>query len=132
MNVETAGNPHPRGGEEAYREYDIIWQFFAWIEGSSARAYELIIGKLDQGLGYYEAIKYKAKRDIFNPIAWIAFILRIPSIIIEKTGLVPPEKGASFLFKMYALLIRGLILIILALLAAKLGVSIPWNVLFKF
>jgi len=127
----SLGATRGEAGSEAERHYDMILQFFEFIRDGGGNVYNMVIGALDQGIGYYKAKKHQAFWDIFNPVSWIAFILRIPLIIIQKTGLVIDEKGASWILKIYGLIIRALILLILAFLATKLGVSIPWNVLFK-
>jgi hypothetical protein len=39
---------------------------------------------LDQGIGPFKL----AKRQIFNPITWIVYVIHLPIAIIEKAGLM--------------------------------------------
>jgi hypothetical protein len=71
------------------------------------------------------------RRECFSPLSWIAFLIKIPLIIIQKAGLESEEKGAIWILNIYRLVICVLKIIILALCAGKLRISIPWYVIFK-
>ena len=119
-------------GEEVRQSFDIILEFFEFLRRSPGRSsHNLIISSLDQGIGYYEDRKNRCFWDFFNPFAWLGYIVRIPLIVIEKAGIVPDKDAASKLLKFYEWLIRSLVVLLLALLATKLGISIQWGTLFK-
>jgi hypothetical protein len=64
---------------------------------------------------------------MFNPLTWIAALLRAPFIVFERAGLVRTEEERSRLVGIYIWFLRILILLILAFAAARLGLSIPWS-----
>lgn len=119
-------------GKKVVKVFDIISDIYKYLNGASSRSYDVVTDTLNQGIGYYENAKRRAFWELFNPISWIAFILRIPLLVIQKTvGEFSDEEVASKFLKFYVWLLRIIILAVLAFLAAKLGISIPWHILFK-
>jgi hypothetical protein len=68
---------------------------------------------------------------MFSPLSWIAAAVRLPISILERAGIESGEASSGVL-KAYALLMRAIMLVILLFIAAKLGISIPWEKLFTF
>src|SRR5712692_2100369 len=111
--------------------YDVILQYFELPQGDLGRArqawFEKVMNVLEQGIGVYEARRARALREKFNPLAWVAGILRFPVIVLGRAGLLDTEEGPSMVLRGYFWLVRVLFLMILTLLAARLGLSTPWQ-----
>jgi hypothetical protein len=108
--------------------YDIIVDYFRLPRQDDAHhTYEAVISTLEQAIGVYEARLKQAKRDIFNPVVWVARIIRLPISALEHAGMIGNEKAQEMVLGGYAKFIKVLMGIILALVAVKLGVSVPWK-----
>lgn len=84
----------------------------------------MLLDAIDRGIGFYSKRKSIAKLEIFNPLHWIAFFSRIPIIILKIAGI---ETSNKIISNLYSFTMQGIMAIILALLATKLGISIPWD-----
>jgi len=84
----------------------------------------MLMALLESALGFYEARKKAALREMFNPLNWIAGLLRIPIAILERAGV---EEASSWIVKAYAWMLRIGLLLLVIFGAAKLGISIPWK-----
>ena len=113
-------------GEESEVTYDIFFDIFAFLRNDrgSARNYDLLLDSINRGIGLYEAKKRKEGRRLFNPLYWISLVLKVPLLIIEGADLVNTEEAGKTIFRIYAWTIRILMLIILLLIAKKLGVDV--------
>ena len=86
----------------------------------------MLMALLEQALGLYEARKKAAFRAIFNPLNWIAGLVRIPITVLERAGI---EEGSSWMLKAYAWILRTAVLLLVVVGVARLaGVPIPWKV----
>jgi len=130
INVAILSTRYKRG-RKVVREFDIILDLFDYLNGARTKPYDVVVNTLNQGIGYYENAEHRAFWELFNPLSWIAFILRIPLLIIQKAGLVSDEEVASKILIFYVWLVRIIILTGIAFLTAKLGISIPWHLIFK-
>lgn len=104
------------------RQYDLIRDYFE-IPHSGA-SFDLVMSALDRGIGYYSDRQKWALIEMFNPIFWIAFTLRIPFLVLQFAGI---ETEGKILAGIYGFLIKTIMMLILVLIAAKLGISIPWE-----
>lgn len=101
--------------------WDLIHDYF---DHRDQRTFELMMQTLERGIGHYTFRQERALKEMFNPLHWVAYILRLPITILELSGI---EASNKIISEIYAWLIRILVLTILALLATKLGISIPWD-----
>jgi len=83
----------------------------------------MLISTIDRGIGFYETRKRTAFFELFSPITWIAFIFRIPLVIIQRAGLSSEEEGASYILQIYKFAVYSVILLILILIAKMLGIE---------
>ena len=113
--------------EDDRKEYDLIHDIFDLPRGPSARTHELLMRSLERGIGVYEDRKRDALLEIFNPMFWIVWIIRLPIQILHLAGI---KDSQNIFGKIYELLIKCIMAVLLALLCAKLGISIPWSNLF--
>ena len=119
INVNVISTRIERG-EEVTREYDLILDFFQYVNRTSSL--DMIVGSIDRGIGFYEDFQKRRFWDLFNPLAWLALIIKIPLIIIQKADLVEDEEAGSRLMKLYGWAVKSLMLILLLFIAKKLGV----------
>ena len=112
--------------KETVQKYDIIEQY-SGLPLSPVMP-RLVVEALDRGIGVYKHRETKAFWEMFNPLVWVARLLRTPIYVLEKAGLVDDETR-SHVLKVYAYIVQALVLLILALVAARLGISFPWSAL---
>jgi hypothetical protein len=87
--------------------------------------FEHLMNLIEQGVGMYEARRASAWREKFNPLTWIAGVLKAPAFVLERAGLL--GQGRSKLLELYLWIVRLLFLLGLIFAAAKLGLSVPWQ-----
>lgn len=113
------------------RKYDVIRDYFELPGGElgSMRQhwFEKVMNILEQGIGMYQARREQALRDKFNPLVWFAGLLRAPLLVLDRAGLLETEEAPSKVLMAYLWMVRLVFLVILALVAARLGVSVPWD-----
>jgi len=110
------------------QQFDVIIDYFRLPrDPNGARAYEAVMSTLEQAIGVYEARLRQAKREMFNPIVWVAHLIRIPITVMERAGLVGHEKTNEIVIGAYAKIMKYVMLVIIVFVAIKLGVSIPWK-----
>jgi len=105
------------------KEYDIILDIFQLPHRLDAEIYDMLISTIDRGIGFYKRLRKQELINLVSPISWIAYIFRIPLLIIQRTGLVTNDEGASLLLKLYIWVVRLIVLLILLLIAKKLGIE---------
>lgn len=106
---------------EVTEKHDIILDYLDL--GHQQRTYELLMRSLERGIGIYQSRMKIAYRELFNPIVWFAYLIRIPIAVMEHAGISPTERlVAGF----YSVVIRILMFLVLLFTAIKLGISIPW------
>jgi hypothetical protein len=118
----------PVDNHEEQERYDLILDYFRlprWDNGY--KAFEAVMSVLEQAIGVYEVRLNQAKREFFNPVAWVAHVIRIPITVLERAGLAAHEKTASMVIGAYARSVQILMVIILVFIAVRLGVKIPWK-----
>lgn len=118
--------------EKVSRDLDLIGNYFDLERnGSFLETHRMLMRSIEEGIGVYEALGRVAVRRMFSPISWIASVVRIPVTILERAG-VESGEASSGVVRAYALLLRGVMLVILLFIAAKLGISLPWEKLLGF
>ena len=82
---------------------------------------------LTQGVGVCEARLSNAKREIFNPVVWAAYVIRLPITVMERAGLVGHEKTQELVLGGYARFMKIMMALIISLSALLIGVKVPWK-----
>ncbi len=112
---------------ETTQTYDVVRDYFLLPhDNTRAKYFDLLMAVLEQGIGFYLETRRSALRRKLNPVSWLACVIRFPVLVLEAGGL-EGQAGKSAVYGVYAWLLRLVILAILALIATKLGVSIPWR-----
>jgi len=103
---------------------DVFLNIFGYLKSDrgTAEPYNVLLDLVNRGIGIYEARRKAEKRSFWNPLHWIGLLLKLPLSIIVEADLVSDEEARRTLFKIYARIIEILMLIILLLVADKLGV----------
>jgi len=115
-------------GREDKTEFDLISDYFYLPPEGTGSSFNAVIGVVEQGIGVYEARQHVAKLEILNPLLWFAWIIRSPLYVLERAGFdESPAAVQSAVFQGYAWIVRSLVVVLLVLLATKLGISIPWQ-----
>lgn len=110
--------------KERKSSYNLIRDYFELP--NKHEFFEMIIKSVERGIGWYLGRERNAFIEIFNPLSWLAFFIRVPIIIIQKAGIETSNKVVA---ESYAWLIKIIMLILLIFIATKLGISIPWSIL---
>lgn len=107
---------------EKITTYDFLTHYFEIPKAGNTTS--LIMSCMDRAIGWYLNDKEAAFRDLFNPIAWFAKLLKLPLFILNSIGIHSDNKIVS---DIYSLFIKLLMVLILAFIATKLGISLPWD-----
>jgi len=114
-------------------QYDLLADFMIFPENYHRQRLEALMRRLEMAIGVYEERKRNAIRDWFNPLFWIAAVIRIPVSILEFAGLISAYEEHSAIIKLYGWAIRIAFLFVLVFLAAflakKAGLSFPRDLL---
>lgn len=108
------------------RKLDLIRSYFDLPH--SQYTYEKIMGLLDQGIGFYEARSQRAFWELFNPLIWLAWILKTPLFVLEHAGF-PNFEGR--VFGAYAWTVRILMLFLIGGLAARVWGIPSWDAILR-
>ena len=112
-------------GKDA-KTVDLIEDYVAGrhaIDDSGQRFYELLMIALEQGMGAYQAMMALAARERKNPLVWLAWMIRAPIFVLERAGLAE-ESTHSKVAEIYFWFLKGALLLVVILVAARLGISI--------
>jgi hypothetical protein len=129
MTVSVSGDE--MGKPDRKVQYDLLADFTIFPENYHRQRLEALMLRLEMAIGAYEERKRNAIRDWFNPLFWIAAVIRIPVSILEFAGLISAYEEHSAIVKLYGWAVRIAFLFVLVLLAAflakKVGISFPWD-----
>jgi hypothetical protein len=116
---------------ESKVQYDLLADFTIFPDNYHQERLEALMHQLELAIGAYEERKRSALRDWFNPLFWIAAVIRIPVWILELAGLISAHEEHSAIVKLYGWAVRIAFLLVLLFLAAflakKAGISLPWD-----
>src|SRR5262249_16508300 len=98
-------------------DYDILEHFHGHQD-----VFEVLMTLLERAIGVYQEWRDAAFRDLFNPLVWLAWFIRLPISVLERAGL-QDEATASRVVKGYGGIVRIAVLGVLM----RLGVPIPWD-----
>jgi len=114
--------------KEQRDHYDLVLDYFRLPRQDDAyKAYETMMSVLEQAIGVYDGRLKQAKWDLFNPVMWVAHVVRLPITVMERAGLASHEKTADMVLGGYARFMKIAMSVILCLIALGLGVRLPWK-----
>jgi len=118
--------------EEKKRLYDVITHYYQLVEDHPYhKDFAAIMSVLEQAIGMYEArVKYTFGQ-LFNPIEWISWLVRLPLEILERAGLDQNDDMHKRAYSIYGWIIRVVFALILLLIAARIGIKVDWKELFS-
>jgi hypothetical protein len=125
--VGDAGIDHPQEEEK----YDIVGNYLDGRVGSLEGQYsfDLLMRMVEEGIGVYQLRQEMAFRELFYPTVWLAYLVRLPLNVFERAGLVPEDKTVVDIYAKILILVTA---VLLALIALKFGIQIPWKEILPF
>jgi hypothetical protein len=115
--------------EKVSRAYDVVDNYLEMFDGRHGlQAHLTLMGLLERALGLYESRKKRALLEMFNPLNWIAELIRMPITVLERAG---GQEASTGILKVYYWIFRIAFLSLVIFVAAKLGISIPWKLFFE-
>ncbi len=109
-------------------KYDLIMDYYRLPRSGNAHvAYQAVIDVLEQGIGLYKGRLKQAKLELFNPIIWAAYLIRIPITVMERAGFGASEKAQEMLVGWYARFMQILMGLIFLFIAIREGIRVPWK-----
>ena len=104
------------GGGEGL--FDLVQNYFDLLGmAGPLESIGRLVSALDQGIGYYGDLKRTAFWRMFSPVTWLAWFVRLPLTVLERAGVASSNR-------IYGWFIQGLVALILALVAQKLGLPL--------
>jgi hypothetical protein len=94
-------------------------------------SFDAVMASVERTIGIYEEAKKVALLRSFNPLNWLAVLIRLPLTVLERAGLAEDPQTHSKLANTYTWILKITMLILLFLLASKLGLSIKWSDLIR-
>lgn len=85
-------------GRQVRQAFDLINDYFVVRRHKGFGRSDIFmdtIRVLDEGIGAYETIKERAKFDFINPIAWCAWLMRIPISVLQRAGIATGEAAGE-------------------------------------
>ena len=122
-------DPYAAEGEDPEKAYDLILDYFRLPRrsGYEHETFEEVMRCLNNGVGFLEARKRRAFWEMFNPIFWVAWLLRLPITVMERAGFGGSAKGQEMMAAGYVRFVKIAVGVILILACLKLGVEVPWR-----
>lgn len=118
----------PIDDKETRQNFDIVLDYFRLPRHTRPQdAYEYLMGVLEQTIGVYESRLKQSKRDFWNPVTWLAHLVRLPITVMERAGLMNHNKSAEMVLGGYAKFVRIAVGAIIVLILLRLGVKMPWK-----
>jgi hypothetical protein len=114
--------------KEVERNYDLVEHYFELPRQGRGRQqfFTLLMQTMERGIGGFEESRQAAIRRAFSPITWLAWVVEIPIKVLERAG-VPMEDASSKGVQVIAWILRLGMVGLVALIGAKLGISVPWE-----
>jgi hypothetical protein len=108
------------------RTYDLVTDFLD--HAHDQRFFELLQRVLEEGIGAYESRMEVARSERYNPVVWLARIIRMPITIMEYAGIIPDN---LLIARLFSLALQLLMFLILLFAAVRMGAGIPWEALVR-
>lgn len=120
-------------GQEVLKKYNLIMDYYRLPRsGDGHGSYQAVIDILEEGIGAYKGRLKQAKLELFNPIIWAAYAIRIPITVMERAGFGAHEKTQNMMLGWYPRIIQIMMLIILGLFMVRQGIRFPWKEIFNW
>jgi hypothetical protein len=100
--------------------------------GDGHGSYQAVIDILEEGIGAYKCWLKQAKLELFNPVIWAAYVIRIPITVMERAGFGANEKTQDMLIGWYARFMQVMMAIIIGLFMVRQGIKFPWKEIFNW
>lgn len=114
--------------KEPDKKFDVIMDYERLPRQENGHpAFQAVIDVLEQGIGLCKGRLRRAKMEMFNPIMWAAYAIRIPITVMERAGFGANKKTQDMLLGGYARFMRIAMAGILGLLLLLLGFKVPWK-----
>jgi len=119
--------------DEKEESYDLILDYFRLPRpaGKEHKAFEAVMQCLNNGIGVLEARKKRAFWEMFNPLFWIAWFIRLPITVMERAGFGRNPKSQEMMAAGYVRFVKIAMGVILLFVCLKLGIEVPWKELLK-
>lgn len=114
--------------EEKKEIYDVIEHYFDLPR--SRDSFDAVMAAIERGIGIYEGRKAAAISEKYNPVHWLAALVRLPLTVIEDAGISEDTETHSKFANLYMWALKIILLIILGAIATKLGFS-TWDNIIK-
>jgi len=121
------------GGET--NEYDLLVDYFRMANDNELdrrQRFEEVMELLDAGIGAHKNRLPRAKIEMFSPITWIAYMIRLPITVLERAGLASHPKSQEKFLNAYAWVVQFAMLALILVVAGHYGAKIPWSDIFSY
>jgi hypothetical protein len=123
----------PVEGKDVLRKYNLIMDYYRLPRSGDGHAsYQAVIDVLLEGIGAYKGWFKQAKRELFNPVIWAAYLIRIPITVMERAGFGAHEKTQAMMLGWYGRFVQVMMAIILGLFMVRQGIKFPWKEIFNW
>jgi hypothetical protein len=115
------------------RRFDLVMDYFR-LPRPMARehaAYIAVMRMCNNAVGVLEARKRQTFWQLFNPIHWVAWLIRLPITILENAGFGGHTESQRMVLKIYKIAVSIAMLALLVFGALKAGIEVPWKELWK-
>lgn len=115
------------------RRFDLVMDYFR-LPRPMAREHAAFTGVMrmcNNAIGVLEARKRQTFWQMFNPIHWLAWVIRLPITILETAGFGGHTESQKMVLKIYKIAVSIAMLSLLVFGAIKAGIEIPWKELWK-
>ncbi len=121
--------PSPEGQRQSREEhYDIIADYFQLQSNDTNRqeTFELLMRMIEEGIGVYAMRQDRAFWELFNPLFWVAMLVRSPIWVLQRAGLAGDEQMRSLIVGVYGKSIYLLIILGLGFFVVRQGI-LTWK-----
>ncbi len=119
--------PAGRMEKKVTRQYDLVTDFLD--HAGDQDWFERLVRVLEEGIGVYLSRMEVAQRERYNPLVWIAWIVRTPITVMEYAGIIPDNHTVA---RIFAAVLQMLMFLILLFAAIRAGGTIPWGAVVRF
>lgn len=116
-------------------DYDLIIDYFRMSnddELDRSQNFEEVMELLDAGVGAHKNRLERAKFEMFSPITWIAYVIRLPITVLERAGLASHPKSQEKFLNVYAWAVQFSMLALILVVLGHYGAKIPWSDIFPY
>lgn len=115
--------------------HDLVLDYFRMSNDDELdrhRNFEELVERLDMGIGLHKNRLPHAKHDLFNPIMWMAYVIRLPITVLERAGMMSHPKNQEKFLNVYAWVVQFAMLALILMVAGHYGAKIAWGDIFSY